>query len=162
MIKCKHVFHFPQAHYLAITKLPFDTTVLLFPHYNYVNCVPRVCLEGALSNEVLSFWLHIPNSCSQNVCTSCARCLFMHCSIFGWLSAFVRVSRHKTLCMYHISYCFLLVFVFCLINIFSSSSSSSRPIKGEGYPVRNVIQGDYLTIRKVAVYGITFPKETIK
>ena len=36
-------------------------------------------------NGVLSFWLHIPNSCSQNVSTSCARCLFMHCSIFGWL-----------------------------------------------------------------------------
>ena len=40
----------------------------------------------------------------------------------GALSAFVRVSRHKTLCMYHLSHCFLLVFVFCLINIFSSSS----------------------------------------
>ena len=40
----------------------------------------------------------------------------------GTLSAFVRVSRHKTLCMYHLSHCFLLVFVFCLINIFSSSS----------------------------------------
>ena len=43
----------------------------------------------------------------------------------GALSAFVRVSRHKTLCMYHLSHCFLLVFVFCQINIFSSSSSSS-------------------------------------
>ena len=52
---------------------------------NYVNCVPRVCLEGALPNGVLSFWLHIPNSCSQIVSTSCARCLFMHCSIFEWL-----------------------------------------------------------------------------
>ena len=36
----------------------------------------------------------------------------------GALSAFVRVSRHKTLCVYHLSHCFLLVFVFCLINIF--------------------------------------------
>ena len=36
----------------------------------------------------------------------------------GALSAFVRVSRHKTSCMYHLSHCFLLVFVFCLINIF--------------------------------------------
>ena len=44
----------------------------------------------------------------------------------GALSAFVRVSRHKTLCMYHLSHCFLLVFVFCLINIFSSSSSSFK------------------------------------
>ena len=37
--------------------------------------MPRVCLECALPSGVLSFWLHIPNSCSQNVSTSCARCL---------------------------------------------------------------------------------------
>ena len=110
---------------------PYRSCLLtqLFCSPHYVNCVPRVCLEGALPNGVLSFWLHIPNSCSQNVSTSCARCC--SCTVVylggsyasGALSAFVRVFRHKTLCMYHLSHCLLLVFVFCLINIFSSSSS---------------------------------------
>ena len=33
------------------------------PNYNYVNCVPSVCLEGALPDGVLSFLL-LPNVCS--------------------------------------------------------------------------------------------------
>ena len=56
--------------------------------------------------------LHVHGACSCNV-------VYLGDSYAsGALSVFVRVSRHKTFCMYHVSYCFLLVFVFCLINIF--------------------------------------------
>ena len=84
-------------------------------------------VNRALPNGVLSFWLHIPNLCTQNVSTTCSWCLFMHCSIFGWLLRQRCAQRLckglPTFCMYPLPHCFLLVFVFCLINIVSSSSS---------------------------------------
>ena len=73
------------------------------------------------------YQIHAPKMSALHVHGACS-CTVVYLGgsyASGALSAFVRVSRHKTLCMYQLSHCFLLVFVFCLINIFSSSSSSS-------------------------------------
>ena len=87
--------------------------------------MPRVCLEDALPNGVFSFWLHIPNLCPPpmskphvHAACSCTGIYLGGSYATGALRAFVRVCRHKTFSMYHLSYCFLLIFVFCLINVF--------------------------------------------
>ena len=77
------------------------------------------------------YQIHAPKMSALHVHGACS-CTVVYVGgsyASGALSAFVRVSRHKTLCMYHFSHCFLLVFVFCLINIFSSSSSSSMVLQ---------------------------------
>ena len=73
------------------------------------------------------YQIHAPKMSALHVRGACS-CTVVYLGgsyASGALSAFVTVSRHTTLCMYHLSHCFLLVFVFCLINIVSSSSSSS-------------------------------------
>ena len=67
------------------------------------------------------YQIHAPKMSALHVHGACS-CTVVYLggsNASGELSAFVRVSRHKTLCIYHLSHCFpLFVFVFCLINIF--------------------------------------------
>ena len=52
------------------------------PYFYYVNCVPRVCLYGALPHEVCVCLLNLPTLPKDWHFT--VQCLFMHCSTHGW------------------------------------------------------------------------------
>ena len=85
---------FPIGALFSDNEAAFDTTVfvLFSPHYKYVNCVPRVCLKGALPSEVSSqatTWIWVNHAAQQEPLPdkTCIRCQTWMQLAPAWISA---------------------------------------------------------------------------